>query len=70
MMMNLFVLYGTSSKTTYPSLLVSHRLADDPPNTLQKAVTLQPGRGADFSGKFGDYFAVAVDPIILMFSGS
>jgi hypothetical protein len=59
---DLLVVYGTSGKTTYPSLLVSHRLADDPPNTVQEPVTLQPGRGADFSGRYGDYFAVAVDP--------
>jgi hypothetical protein len=59
---NLYVVYGISGKTTYPSLLVSHRLASDPPDTLQEPVTLQPGRGADFSGRYGDYFAVAVDP--------
>ena len=53
---------GTSAKTIYPSLLVSHRLANDPPNTVQEPVVLQPGRGADFSGRYGDYFAVAVDP--------
>ena len=59
---NLYAVYGTSSKTTFPSLLVSHRLANDPPNTLQEPVILQPGKGADFSGRYGDYFAVAVDP--------
>jgi hypothetical protein len=59
---NLYVVYGTSSKTIYPSLVVSHRLANDPPNTVQEPVVLQPGRGADFSGRYGDYFAVAVDP--------
>lgn len=59
---NLFVVYGISGKTTFPSLLVSHRLVNDPPNTVQEPVTLQPGGGADFSGRYGDYFAVAVDP--------
>ena len=59
---NLFVVYGTSAKTIYPSLLVSHRLANDPSNTVQQPVILQSGRGADFSGRYGDYFAVAVDP--------
>jgi hypothetical protein len=59
---NLYVVFGTSSSTIYPSLLVSHRLANDSPNSVQQPVVLQPGRGADFSGRYGDYFAVALDP--------
>lgn len=59
---NLFVVYGISGKTIFPSLLVSHRLANDPPNTVEEPLTLQPGGGSDFSGRYGDYFAVAVDP--------
>jgi hypothetical protein len=59
---NLDVVYGLSSRNDYPSLVVSERLVSDPPNTLETPVLLQPGTGPDFSGRYGDYFAVAVDP--------
>ena len=59
---NLNVIYGFSNMTFFPSLLVSQQAIGDPANSLQSPVLLQQGSGADKSGRFGDYFAVANSP--------
>lgn len=58
----LVVVYGTSSTTIYPSLVVTERLSTDPVNTLQPPVTIRTGTAADTSARYGDYFGAATDP--------
>lgn len=58
----LVVVYGSSSMTKYPSLLVTGRLATDPVNTLETPVTFRTGSAADTSQRYGDYFGAATDP--------
>jgi len=58
----LAVVYGTSSTTVFPSLLVTGRLPGDPANTLQAPVTIRTGTAADTSTRYGDYFGAATDP--------
>jgi Concanavalin A-like lectin/glucanases superfamily len=58
----LAVVYGQSSTTFYPSLLVTGRLPTDPTNTLQAPATIRTGIQPDISTRYGDYFSAATDP--------
>jgi hypothetical protein len=51
--------YGRSSTTVFPELDAS---AVTPAGTWSKQRTLVPGTAANFTGRYGDYFAVAIDP--------
>jgi hypothetical protein len=58
----LVVVYGQSSSTMDPSLLVTGQLPTDPANTLLPSVTLRSGTAPDKSTRYGDYFSAATDP--------
>jgi hypothetical protein len=58
----LAVVYGRSSSTTDPSVLVAGRLPSDPVNTLETPVVVRSGSAPDTSTRYGDYFGAATDP--------
>jgi hypothetical protein len=58
----LVLVYGESSTSIFPSLLVTGRLPTDPANTLQSPVVLRAGTTDDESTRYGDYFGAATDP--------
>ncbi len=63
----LVVVYGQSSLTMYPSLLVTGQTLNDPLNTLQAPITIVSGTASDTStvvtpARYGDYFGAATDP--------
>ncbi len=58
----LVVVYGQSSSTMDPSLLVTGRLPTDPVSALLPSVTLRLGTAPDKSTRYGDYFGAATDP--------
>jgi hypothetical protein len=58
----LVLVYGLSSSTVFPSLLVTGRTPTDPVNTLQAPFTIRSGTAPDTSTRYGDYFGAATDP--------
>lgn len=58
----LVLVFGESSSTVFPSLLVTGRLPTDPVNTLQQSVIIRAGTTDDESTRYGDYFGAATDP--------
>jgi hypothetical protein len=58
----LVLVYGESSVSIFPSLVVTGRLPTDPANTLQSPVVLRAGTTDDESTRYGDYFGAATDP--------
>ena len=62
---NIAVGYSVSSSTVNPGIRYAGRLASDPAGVLsQGEATLQAGGGieTDFSGRWGDYSSMSVDP--------
>ncbi len=60
---NIGVGYSVSSTTMFPSLRFAARLAGDPLGTLQGEVSIVAGSAANASNRWGDYAALAVDPV-------
>ena len=58
----LVVVFGETSSTVFPSLLVTGRNPTDPASTLQNVVTIRSGTANDESTRYGDYFGAATDP--------
>ena len=58
----LVLVFGETSSTIFPSLLVSGRLPTDPVDSLQSAVVIKAGSANDESTRYGDYFGAATDP--------
>jgi hypothetical protein len=56
------VVYGRSSSSTDPSILVTGRVPSDPANTLEASVMVRSGSAPDTSTRYGDYFGAATDP--------
>jgi hypothetical protein len=48
--------------SAYPGLLVSKRLTNDIPNSIEQPQTLKLGTANVLSNRFGDYFAASSDP--------
>ncbi len=59
---NLFVSLTHTSPSIFAEASVVGRLAGDPPNTMSASTVLRAGEIAHFSGRWGDYLGVAVDP--------
>ena len=59
---NLGVIFGYSSQSVYPSLLVSMRLAKDIFNTIEQPQILKLGTENELSNRYGDYFGAFTDP--------
>ena len=60
---SLAVVYSVSSTTMFPSIRYAGRQATDPPGTLQPELTAIAGTAANASNRWGDYAALAVDPV-------
>jgi hypothetical protein len=58
----LVVVFGETSLTVFPSLLVTGRDPTDPVGTLQNVVVIRAGTANDESTRYGDYFGAATDP--------
>lgn len=58
----LAVVYGLSSSSIYPSLLVTGRSSADSLNTLRTPATIKKGAASDITTRYGDYFGAATDP--------
>jgi hypothetical protein len=65
---NLIVIFGASSPTSYPGLMVTAQRTSDSPNTFEIPLQVFNGTGPETelpSGgvvRYGDYFGAAVDP--------
>lgn len=60
---NLAVIYGFSSSSTYPSLAATAQGFNDPVATMRIPKVLVTGLSDSLSGRYGDYFGGATDPI-------
>ncbi len=60
---NLAMGYSVSSTTLFPSLRYTARLVGDPLGTVQNEVSIVAGTAANSSNRWGDYAALAVDPV-------
>lgn len=67
---NVYVVFGYSSSTDYPGIMVTVQAVGDPPNTIESPIILQSGTGFDTSWcpqdrsprcRYGDYFGAGVD---------
>lgn len=59
---NLGVIFGYSSNSLNPSLLISKHLSSDPPNSIEEPQILRLGTSTELSDRYGDYFAASRDP--------
>ncbi len=61
---NIAIGYSMSSKTVFPSMGVTGRLASDPPGVmLNSDYVVFGGSGSKNSPRWGDYFSMALDPV-------
>jgi hypothetical protein len=60
---NLAVGYTAASRTVFPGIRYTGRLAADPPGTLRAEVPLVDGTTNNGSTRWGDYAAMSVDPV-------
>jgi hypothetical protein len=62
---NLGIIFGYSSHSIYPSILVSTRSSnDDKLNSIkEQPQSLKLGTANEFSNRYGDYFAASSDPL-------
>ncbi len=62
---NIAMGYSVSSKSLFPSIRYTGRLATDPLNTMQAEATIIDGAGSQTSGlsRWGDYSTITVDPV-------
>jgi hypothetical protein len=66
---NIALGYGTSSPTSYPSVVFTGRVATDPLNTMESEVTMAAGTGdqipqnGNTAARWGDYSSFSVDPV-------
>jgi hypothetical protein len=63
---NLAIGYSASSKTVFPSIRYTGRLATDPLNTLQAEATILNGLGSQTGfnlDRWGDYSGLSIDPV-------
>src|SRR6266571_2929464 len=59
---NLGIVFGYSSYSVYPSILVSTRLSDDKLGSIEDPQYLKLGTAHELSNRFGDYFTASPDP--------
>ena len=60
---NLGIIFGYSSHSAYPSILVSTRSSDDEFNSInEQPQFLKLGTANELSNRYGDYFAASSDP--------
>jgi len=66
---HLVLVFGYSSATEYPGIMVATRSVNDPPNTIGGPQVIRAGEGPEASGcpnnsvcRYGDYFGASQDP--------
>lgn len=59
---NLGIVFGYSSYSVYPSILVSTRLSDYKLGSIEDPKYLKLGTAHELSNRFGDYFTASPDP--------
>jgi hypothetical protein len=59
---NLGIIFGYSSPSIYPSILVTTRLSTDELSSVKDPQTLKLGTANELSNRYGDYFAASSDP--------
>jgi hypothetical protein len=59
---NLGLIFGYSSPSIYPSVLVSTQLSTDELSSIRDPQTLRLGTANELSNRYGDYFAASSDP--------
>ena len=59
---NLGIIFGYSSHSRNPSLLISKHLFTDPPDSIEPPHILKLGTANELSDRYGDYFAASPDP--------
>ncbi len=58
----LAAVYGKSSASVFPSVLVTGRQSGDPANSLETSALVKTGTTDDLSTRYGDYFGAGADP--------
>jgi hypothetical protein len=59
---NLGIVFGYSSYSVYPSILVSKRFSNDNLGSIEDPQYLKLGTTNELSNRYGDYFAASLDP--------
>jgi hypothetical protein len=59
---NLGIVFGYSSYSVYPSILVSTQLSNDNLGSIEDPQYLKIGTSNELSNRYGDYFAASFDP--------
>ncbi|MDP9288120.1 MAG: hypothetical protein M3P08_07975 [Thermoproteota archaeon] len=59
---NLGIVFGYSSYSVYPSILVSKRFSNDNLGSIEDPQYLKIGTSNELSNRYGDYFAASFDP--------
>jgi hypothetical protein len=59
---NLGIIFGYSSYSRNPSLLISKVLSTDSPDSIEQPHILKLGTAKELSDRYGDYFAASPDP--------
>jgi hypothetical protein len=59
---NLGIIFGYSSYSRNPSLLISKHLSTDSPDSIEQPHILKLGTAKELSDRYGDYFAASPDP--------
>jgi hypothetical protein len=59
---DLGIIFGYSSNSVHPSLLVSTRFTNGNPTSIEEPEILKLGAANDLSNRYGDYFAASLDP--------
>jgi len=59
---NLGIVFGYSSYSVYPSILVSTQLSNDNLGSIEDPQYLKIGKSNELSNRYGDYFAASFDP--------
>jgi len=59
---NLGIIFGYSSYSRNPSLLISKVLSTDSPDSIEQPHILKLGTARELSDRYGDYFAASPDP--------
>jgi hypothetical protein len=60
---NLGIIFGYSSHSAYPSILVSTQSSNDEHNSIREPRSLKLGTANELTNRYGDYFAASSDPL-------
>ncbi|HEY7498734.1 MAG TPA: hypothetical protein VH740_09485, partial [Vicinamibacterales bacterium] len=60
---NMLMGYSASSSKVHPSIRITGRSVDDPPNTMAAEMTVTGGGGSQTVSRWGDYTSLTLDPV-------